>query len=159
VSTNLCGTCSLCCKVKGIAELNKPMYTWCGHCEKGKGCRVHDTSAMPPSCAEYNCLWYSTQSFEDPNRRLPLQFRPDHTKVVVDVPGNLDYKAAIFWIDPSSPGAMRSEENRFLVQALSQEYAVIEAIGRKRRLLAVDPVNARKMVEQGCDFGATEWEV
>ena len=54
---------------------------------------------------------------------------------------------------------MRSEENRFLVQALSQEYAVIEAIGRKRRLLAVDPVNARKMVEQGCDFGATEWEV
>jgi len=42
---------------------------------------------------------------------------------------------------------------------LSQEYAVIEANGRKRRLLAVDPVNARKMVEQGCDFGATEWEV
>ena len=89
VSTNLCGTCSLCCKIKAIEELGKPMYTWCENCDKSKGCRVHDTPAMPPSCAESNCLWHATQSFEDPSRRLPLEFRPDRTKVVVDVPPTL----------------------------------------------------------------------
>src|SRR5690348_17348061 len=126
MSTNLCGSCSLCCKVKSITEINKPMYTWCPNCEKGKGCRLYDTLEKPPSCTEYNCLWHATQSFDDPSRRLPLRFRPDHTKVVVDTPGNVGYKAAIFWVDPAFPGAMRSEENQFLVQALAKEYAVIE---------------------------------
>jgi hypothetical protein len=159
VSTNLCGTCSLCCKIKAIEELGKPMYTWCVNCDKSKGCRVHDTPAMPPSCAEYNCLWHATQSFEDPSRRLPLEFRPDRTKVVVDVPPNLGYKAACFWVDPSAPAAMRSEQNRILVQALSHEYLVVEARGRKRKILSVDPVNARRLVEMGRDMSITEWEV
>src|SRR5262249_31946298 len=127
VSANLCGTCSLCCKIKAIAELGKPMYMWCVNCEKSKGCRVHNTPAMPPSCAEYNCFWHATQSFEDPSRRLPLEFRPDHTKVVVDVPSNLGYKAACFWVDLSAPEAMRSKQNRILVQMLSHEYLVVEA--------------------------------
>jgi hypothetical protein len=135
------------------------MYTWCGHCDKGKGCRIYDTPEKPLSCTAYNCLWYLTQSFEDPNRRLPEQFRPDRTKVVVDVPGGLPYKAAIFWLDPSSPGAMRSPENQFLVSALGQEYAVIEAIGRKRKLLAVDELNRRNMIAAGHDLSITEWEV
>ena len=120
---------------------------------------MHDTPAMPPSCAEYNCLWHATQSFEDPRRRLPLEFRPDRTKVVVDVPPNLGYKAACFWVDPSAPAAMHSEQNRILVQALSHEYLVVEARGRRRKILSVDPVNARILVEMGRDMSITEWEV
>jgi hypothetical protein len=134
------------------------MYTWCGHCDKGKGCRIYDTPEKPPSCTEYNCLWYSTQAFEDPNRRLAERFRPDHTRVVVDTPGDLGYKAAMFWVDPSFPGAMRSPENQFLVTALGHEYAVIEALGRRRKLLALDETNRRKMIEAGCDMSVTEWE-
>jgi hypothetical protein len=149
----------LCCKVKSIVELNKPMNTWCSHCDKSKGCRIYDTPEKPPSCTEYKCLWYSTQSFEDPNRRLPEQFRPDHTKVVVDIAANGDNPAAIFWIDPSYPGAMRSEENQFLVRTLAMEHAIIEARGRKRKLLAINESAAKKMIEDGCDMSLTEWEV
>jgi hypothetical protein len=159
VSTNLCGSCSLCCKVKSISELKKPMNTWCSHCDKSQGCRIYDTPEKPPSCTAYTCLWYETQSFEDPSRRLPERFRPDHTKVVVDIPGNLENPAAIFWIDPSYPSAMRSEENQFLVRALATEHAVIEARGRKRKLLAVNESAAKKMIEDGCDMSLTEWEV
>ena len=158
MSQNHCGSCTLCCKVKSITELNKPMYTWCGHCEKGKGCRIYGTPEKPPSCTEYNCLWYSTQAFEDPNRRLPQEYRPDRTKVVVDTPGGLGYKAAVFWLDPSYPGAMQSPENQWLVSALAQEYAVIEAVGRRRKLLAVDDANRRKMIAAGYDPSITEWE-
>jgi hypothetical protein len=159
VSTNLCGSCTLCCKVKSISELNKPMHTWCPNCDKSKGCRIYDTPEKPASCTAYTCLWYATQSFEDPTRRLPLHFRPDHTKVVVDVPGNMDNPAAIFWIDPSYPGAMRSEENQTLVRMLATEHAVIEARGRKRKLVAINESAARKMIAEGCDMSLTEWEV
>jgi hypothetical protein len=158
VSPNLCGSCTLCCKVKSITEIKKPMYTWCGHCDKGKGCRIYDTPEKPPSCTAYNCLWYSTQAFEDPSRRLPERFRPDRTKVVVDTPDGLGYKAAIFWVDPSYPGAMQSPENQFLVSALGQEYAVIEALRRKRKLLALDEANRRNMIAAGYDPSVTEWE-
>ena len=134
------------------------MYTWCSHCDKGKGCSIYDTPDKPASCTEYNCLWYSTQAFEDPSRRLPQEFRPDRTKVVVDIPGGLTYKAAIFWLDPSYPGAMRSPENQFLVSALGQEYAVIEALGRRRKLLAIDENSLRNMIAAGHDPSVTEWE-
>jgi len=145
--------------VKSITEIQKPMYTWCRHCDKGKGCRLYDTPEKPPSCTAYHCLWYSTQAFQDPNRRLPEQYRPDRTKVVVDIADGLDYKAAIFWVDPSYPGAMRSPENQWLVSALGQEYAVIEALGRKRKLLAFDEINRKKMIAAGHDLTITEWEV
>jgi hypothetical protein len=132
------------------------MYTWCSHCDKGKGCRLYDSPEKPPSCTAYNCLWHSTQAFEDPNRRLSEQYRPDHTKVVVDTPDGLGYKAAIFWIDPSYPGAMQSSENQFLVAALRHEYAVIQALGRKRKLLALDETNRKNMIAAGCDLSITE---
>ena len=159
MSTNLCGPCTLCCKVKSIVELNKPMHTWCSHCAKSMGCRIHDTPAMPRSCTEYSCLWYQTQSFEDPSRRLPERFRPDRTKVVVDIPPNMPNPAAVFWIDPSYPGAMQSEENQFLVKMLALEHAVIEARGRRRKIIAINEVAAQKMIEDGCDMSLTEWEV
>ena len=36
-----CGDCSLCCKVLGIPELNKPKDAWCPQlCAAGTGCRM-----------------------------------------------------------------------------------------------------------------------
>jgi hypothetical protein len=54
---------------------------------------------------------------------------------------------------------MRSPENQWLISALGQEYAVIEALGRKRKLLAFDEVNRRKMIAAGYDPRVTEWEI
>jgi hypothetical protein len=54
---------------------------------------------------------------------------------------------------------MRSEENQLLVQMLATERAVIEARGKKRKLLAVNESAAKKMIEDGCDMSLTEWEV
>jgi len=149
VSKNHCGSCSLCCKVKSIGELDKPMNTWCRHCDKGKGCRIYDTAAKPPSCTEYNCLWLETQKFEDASLRLPERFRPDRTRVVVDVFEDPNYRAAIFWIDLSYPNAIESEVNQSLIQMLSADHVIIEARGNKRKVLAIDERSAKRMRELG----------
>ncbi|HXA25375.1 MAG TPA: hypothetical protein VNW90_24095 [Acetobacteraceae bacterium] len=39
------------------------------------------------------------------------------------------------------------------------EHAIIEARGRKRKLLAINESAAKKMIEDGCDMSLTEWEV
>ena len=37
-----CGNCSLCCKLLAIAELNKPIDTWCPHARPGRGgCSIY----------------------------------------------------------------------------------------------------------------------
>ncbi len=50
-----CGTCTLCCKVYALPELEKPPGVWCKHCAPGKGCKIHD--APPDPCRLFNCLW------------------------------------------------------------------------------------------------------
>ena len=50
-----CGSCTLCCKVVGVAELKKPADVWCGHCNKAKGCKIYDT--RPQECRTFYCLF------------------------------------------------------------------------------------------------------
>src|SRR5580698_7880286 len=50
-----CGSCTLCCKVYHVAEIDKVAGKWCQHCKPGSGCAIHDS--LPKQCAEFNCLW------------------------------------------------------------------------------------------------------
>jgi hypothetical protein len=143
-----------------IEELNKPRHTWCHHCDKGKGCRIYDTPAKPASCTAYTCLWLYSQSFEDASLRLPERFRPDRTKVVVDTFEHPNYRAAIFWIDPSNPDAINSEVNQSLIKMLRDQYVIIEAHGNKRKVLAINESAAKRMVELGhTPMVGEEWEI
>ena len=59
-----CGSCSLCCRVFEIAELNKPAHTWCQHCRPGKGgCSIYDD--RPPVCRGFKCMWLRDASCPD----------------------------------------------------------------------------------------------
>lgn len=70
-----CGPCTLCCKVMGVSELEKPAGTQCGHCRPGRGCGIYE--ARPQGCRVFECVWLM-----DPE--MPHRFRPDQTKVVLD---------------------------------------------------------------------------
>lgn len=50
-----CGTCTLCCKLMEITDLNKPGGTLCQHCAVGKGCKIYE--ARPGQCREWRCGW------------------------------------------------------------------------------------------------------
>ncbi len=72
---NECGTCTLCCKLVHVHEIDKPVGKWCPHCSLGKGCQIYE--ARPTECKTWNCLWLQGAFGNDPD------LRPDKCKVVV----------------------------------------------------------------------------
>ncbi|MBB4006379.1 hypothetical protein [Allorhizobium taibaishanense] len=49
-----CGTCTLCCRLPDIEELDKPANQPCRHCNQ-TGCRIYE--ARPQLCRDFLCLW------------------------------------------------------------------------------------------------------
>ena len=51
-----CGTCSACCRLPEVPEINKPANTPCKHlCAAGYGCQIYKN--RPKMCADYQCCW------------------------------------------------------------------------------------------------------
>ena len=48
-----CGTCTACCEVMIVPELNKPANKLCQFADGG--CRMYEH--RPPTCKDWNCLW------------------------------------------------------------------------------------------------------
>jgi hypothetical protein len=99
VPGRVCGSCSLCCKLLRIEELDKPAGRWCSHCTVGRdGCKIYDT--RPGSCRSFHCTWLI-----DP--KLRAEWRPSTAKMVLQY-----YHPArrlAVHVDPEFPSAWRSE--------------------------------------------------
>jgi hypothetical protein len=100
-SPRTCGTCTFCCKVLAIAELEKPIGQWCVHCRPGQGCGVYDS--RPGPCRTYVCGWLFDAS-------MPEALRPDRCKVAFG--GDADGQRLIARCDPANPLAWRAEPVR-----------------------------------------------
>jgi hypothetical protein len=72
-----CGTCSLCCKLMPVPQLNKPRDQRCQYQKHAKGCTVHGTAAQPPACKLWYCRWLVNDDAADLRR-------PDHAHYVID---------------------------------------------------------------------------
>lgn len=98
-----CGTCTLCCKVMRVADLEpvKERGTWCRHCEPGRGCGIY--ADRPESCRVYECAWLLSQSKAD--TAFPAELRPDRCKVVFQ--GLVDRDGWQAFPDPGRPNAWR----------------------------------------------------
>lgn len=91
-----CGGCTLCCKVLGIAALDKPKGRWCPRCEVGRGCGAYDK--RPAECRTFNCLWLQRE-------HLGPEWRPDRAKFVLcPTPDNA---TLLVQVDPGAPDAWR----------------------------------------------------
>jgi hypothetical protein len=97
MSQRTCGSCSLCCKVIGIAALDKPAGQWCPHFAKGVGCAIY--ASAPDECHSFNCTWLVTPA-------LGEAWRPDRCKLVMwtNRKGRL-----IVDVDADYPNAWRRE--------------------------------------------------
>ena len=91
-----CGDCSLCCKIMGVKQIDKPRNVWCRHCDVGVGCRIYEE--RPQTCRDYDCRYLI-----DP--RLPEAWRPTTAKMVV----NKDPTRVVIQVDPHRPDAWRRE--------------------------------------------------
>lgn len=93
-----CGTCTFCCKVMYIPELEKPGGTWCRFCKPGQGCTAYDT--RPDPCRVFQCQWLADPAIGE-------DMRPDRVKVVLTVGNN--GRRMIANCDPNDPLAWKRE--------------------------------------------------
>ena len=91
-----CDGCTLCCKVIGVREINKPRGRWCDHCDVSKGCSIHSIS--PAACKAYACRFQV-----DPE--LDENWRPSKCGLVI----NTDRRRVVVNVDTSQPDAWRKE--------------------------------------------------
>ncbi len=59
-----CGSCSMCCCLLEIEDLNKPADKWCGHCRPGNGgCSIY--ADRPEVCRNFACQWLINEGVPD----------------------------------------------------------------------------------------------
>ncbi|MBV2184657.1 MAG: hypothetical protein KUL88_08990 [Rhizobium sp.] len=52
-----CGSCTLCCGLPDIDELDKPANSVCRHCILDRGCTAYEE--RPATCRDFLCAWMS----------------------------------------------------------------------------------------------------
>jgi hypothetical protein len=93
-----CGSCTLCCKVMAIEELNKPVGQWCRHCAPGTGCKIYES--RPNECRNFNCAYLLS-------RHLGEEWKPERSRMVLVIDEGGMRMAA--YVDPQRPAAWKSE--------------------------------------------------
>jgi Fe-S-cluster containining protein len=104
-----CGTCSLCCKVLPVPELNKPAGEWCVHCVPGSGCAVH--ADRPDPCRQFFCAWRL-----DPG--LGPEWKPEACRFVLAM--DPAHQALMVMVDPGMPLAWKREPYYSRLRQLSE---------------------------------------
>lgn len=98
-----CDSCTACCKIMKVRELDKPANVWCRHCRIGSGCGIYEE--RPESCRVYECLWLKTQRMDKP---IPAALRPDRSRVVI---GTINQgEDLILYVSPDRPDAWKRGE-------------------------------------------------
>lgn len=133
-----CGSCTLCCKLLKIAELDKPSGEWCVHCAAGKGCLAYAT--RPQSCRGFFCSYLTHPAFDE-------RWFPARAKFLVHPSPDGSWLNVV--VDPGRPDVWRQEPYYSAIKGWAQNGAamgvrVIVAIGG--RVIAVLP-------EEDADLG------
>ncbi len=78
-----CGSCSLCCNLLAVPELDKQENCWCWHVNFGHdGCSIYRD--RPTGCKNFSCEWLKSHQNLD-RVPWPMELRPDNSHVVFAV--------------------------------------------------------------------------
>lgn len=70
-----CGSCTLCCRLLNIKDVNSPAGSSCKHCKEGVGCGIYNI--RPEPCREFKCAWLQMKT-------ATPELRPDKCYVVFE---------------------------------------------------------------------------
>ena len=91
-----CGTCTLCCRLPDIDELDKPANDWCRRCLPGRGCAAY--TSRPQLCRDFLCAWMTDASYGP-------EWTPTQANMMVYAQG----PQITVLVDPAFPDAWRNE--------------------------------------------------
>lgn len=147
-----CGTCTLCCKLIAVLELDKPEQVWCPHCVKGEGCTIY--AERPRVCRDWHCAW---RSWSD----VPEEWFPRRSGIVLrGDPGGITA-----FVDPGRPRAWRAEPfhgtlRRWAAPTADRGFQVVLVrVGQEAfavlpdRDVALGPMGAGDRLDVRCDPG------
>lgn len=100
VSGRSCGSCSLCCKVFPVPEVDSARSVMCRHCIPGKGCGVH--ASRPAICRNFFCNWLLLDT-------LGPEWQPEQAKMVLQTIAFPDALGLVVHVDPDFPDHWRIE--------------------------------------------------
>jgi hypothetical protein len=98
VPGRICGSCTMCCTVVGVEELNKPAGVTCSYAVAGSGCTIRDH--RPRSCRRFFCGWRL-----DPN--IDSLWKPEICGFVLTI--SLRHGAMMVMVDPARPFAWKMQ--------------------------------------------------
>ncbi len=142
-----CGSCSMCCFLMAVPDINKPAAIWCEHCDRPHGgCKVYNQpDVKPQACSDFACLWLVSQS-RPAAERMIYGVRPDRAKVMMHDARDEDNPNVMYvHVDPAHPAAWRwSPVLDHIQQVMRRGCAVHIIIGHRRIVLELgrDPVTS-----------------
>lgn len=121
----------MCCKLLGVAALDKPSGRWCDHVRRGAGCEIY--ADRPPACRSFQCLWTGSENLDE-------RWRPDRAKFVLFT--EQEGRRLNVVVDPGYPAAWRREPYYSRLKAMAaralEGYELLISIGDRRIVLFPD---------------------
>jgi hypothetical protein len=124
----VCGGCTLCCKLIGVASLAKPAGQKCQHSKHGKGCAIYPN--RPHDCRTWACRWIAdvdTAGMPRPDRChyvIDMAWETIHAREEVDGPSR-PITALQVWVDPAFPDAGNAPELRRFIEHVAEKYGAV----------------------------------
>lgn len=114
-----CGSCSACCHVIGVPELQKGRYEPCTHlCVSG--CGIY--AERPGSCRTFECQWLRGALEVDGS--IDTELRPDASGVIFDYqPDTAFGEMYVAW--EVEPGASARGHARSIIEGLEERFLVM----------------------------------
>lgn len=117
-----CGSCTLCCRLLPVRELDKGSDERCKH-QRHTGCAIYQ--GRPPSCQMWSCMWLTgpdTENLSRPDRsHYCIDPLLDYV-TAVDADGETTHFAAIqVWMDPRHRDAHRDPALRAYLNQRGKE--------------------------------------
>ena len=114
-----CGSCSACCAVLGVHEIEKGTYETCEHLCKA-GCGIY--AERPGSCQAFECQWL--RGVLEVDGDIDTEMRPDACGVIFDYQPETPF-GEVFTAWEVEPGASASSHARSIVKGLAERFFVM----------------------------------
>jgi len=132
VAGRSCGTCTLCCKLFPVRELDKAAGRWCPHVVQGRGCAIHPR--RPTVCRQFFCQWLL-------NPDLGPEWKPENAKFVLSIyPGS---NSLAVTVDPTAAQAWTKEPyyrrlKQWATAAVARHQQVVVFVGTRAIVILPD---------------------